>query len=67
MKNCVDYKPIWPGPPVGDGESKEEGNNKQTSLLADTSLPFHEGSSEEFNSAFLLGMKIWLVQGKRSG
>lgn len=41
-------------------ERLEEGSNKQTSLLT-------VGSSEEFNSAFLVGMKIWLVQGKRNG
>lgn len=65
MENCIDYKSIRPEPPLGDGESKEERSDKQTSLLAAQS--FYVGSSEEFNSAFLLGMKICLVQGKRSG
>lgn len=41
-------------------ETLEEGSNKQTSLLTVV-------SSEEFNSGFLLGMKMWLVQGKRNG
>lgn len=37
-----------------------------TSLLADISQPFYVSSSEEFNSAFLLGMKVGLVHGKKS-
>lgn len=32
VKNCTDYKPVWPGPPVGDAESKEEGRTILTNI-----------------------------------